>query len=348
MAALLAGCAQEPVEESLRIEFLRDHESDLGPKFPFSPERDVRMEIQAEIKLNRTRGDDDNEEFQRRMDDAAAALMGGNDFWHDRFDRLQNPDADGIDLTRNDGLLSRYRLWAVMPDPGPALLNFFSDTHIAPTYHVSKGDPDEAGEPSAPPTVTLTFRPSGESRATSDELAETRRRLLEVANGVVRVRDTLAEMWAYLEETPGKRRDWVSALLFRDDEDFNELEVDFSEYEDELWMRLFDDMLMVQTQHGEVPGDDVFTPRERFRRAFDPFPGVVTVKPDGFVVNATGFVETEDGCTVSSTDISEAVVGVWASMVSPNFFDYWPEFDSLREDILGNWKRRRSPGRDRA
>ena len=86
IAAMLAGCAPRPVEESLRIEFMPE------------PGSDVRMEIRAEVELNRDAADEDDEAVRRQIDQVAAELAGGTGPWHERFDRLRNPASDGIDL----------------------------------------------------------------------------------------------------------------------------------------------------------------------------------------------------------------------------------------------------------
>ncbi len=333
LAAALTGCAGEPVDESLRLEFLREHESD--DRLPFSPEPDVRMEIEADITLNRRRGDDDNEAFRRRMDEVAAELLEGNSSWHRRFDRLQGADADGIDLIRKRGELSQYRLWAVMPDPDPALRAFLSDAPIDPSYRVGQGGRNQAGEPLATQTVTLTFTRSGESRATANEVTAARRQLLEVARELGHFRNTVDELWAYLEENPDRQRQWVRALFFGDEEWGEE---DLSEYEEVLLDRLGDGMALFLVPGHAVPEGEPFTLHERLRKAYDPFPGVLTVRPDGAVIEAVGFVETEGGYTASAADLSRAVTDVLDEIVSPNFVAFWEE---LYDDwnIVPPWKK---------
>lgn len=156
ITAMLAACAPEPVQESLLIEFTRDDESE------------VRMEIRAEVKLNRDAADEGDEAVHKQIDQIVAELAGGTGPWHARFDRLRNPTSDGIDLREDKGELSRFQRWAVMTDPGPALVDFFADTKIVPTYEVAPGSQREAGQESAPRTATLTFRPADESPATAD------------------------------------------------------------------------------------------------------------------------------------------------------------------------------------
>ncbi|MCY3970651.1 MAG: hypothetical protein OXG74_12010 [Acidobacteria bacterium] len=120
VAAVSAGCAPQPVEQNLTIEFLRD------------PGTGGAIEIRAEVRLNRDAADQEDEAIQNRIDDIAAELANGTGPWHQRFDRLRDPASSGIDLRKEEGLISRFQRWAVMTEPGPALVDFFADTRIVP------------------------------------------------------------------------------------------------------------------------------------------------------------------------------------------------------------------------
>ena len=314
IAATLAGCAPRPVEESLRIEFIPE------------PGSGVRMEIRAEVELNRDAADEDDEAVRKRIDQLAAELAGGTGLWHERFDRLRNPASDGIDLGEEKGELSRFQRWAVMTDPGPALADFFADTQIVPAYEVTGSHASAAGQPPLPRTVTLTFRPASESPSTGVESAEVQRELLKAANTIVQLQSTVGEMWTYLEENPQKRRSWIGFLALGDEEALDELEADLSAYEEELWTRLLEDTFSALWPEEAIDGDQ-FGLYEQLAEVFHAFPASITVKPDGEVIEAIGFREAEDGYLVAAGDISRAVADVLEGIVSPNFARTWASAD---------------------
>ncbi|MYA08792.1 MAG: hypothetical protein F4060_04700 [Holophagales bacterium] len=314
VAATLAGCGPEPVQQNLTIEFVRDHESGGA------------MEIRAEVSLDRDAADQDDEELQNRIDEIAAELADGTSVWHERFDRLQAPASDGFDLRRDEGEVSGFQRWAVLKDPGPALADFFADTRIAPTYTVSDDSATDTGATSAPGTVTLSFRAAGDADPSSDELTNARRALLEVAHLVVRLQGTVDEVWSYLEEHPQKRRSWIAFLAFADEEALNELETDLSEEEEELWERLLEDTFAALWPEDAIEGEPLAV-LDPLRRALDDFPAQVSVKPDGEVIEAVGFLEAKDAYIVSAGDISWAIANTLEDIVSPNFTDFWAHLD---------------------
>lgn len=284
------------------------------------------MEIRAEVTLNRDAADQDDEELQNRIDGIAAALADGTSVWHERFDRLQAPASDGFDLRKDEGEVSRFQRWAVLTDPGPALADFFADTRITPTYAVSEDPATDAGATPVPGTATLSFRAAGDAGPSSDELAGTRRDLLEVAHLIVRLTETVDEVWSYLEENPQKRRKWTAFLAFADEEALSELETDLSEEEEELWVRLLEDTFAVLWPEDAIEGATLAA-YDPLRRAFDDFPARVSVKPDGEVIEAVGFLEEEGAYVVSAGDISWAIANALEDFLSPNFTDFWAHAD---------------------
>ncbi len=284
------------------------------------------MEIRAEVRLNRDAADQDDEELQNRIDGIAAELADGTSVWHERFDRLQTPASDGFDLRKDEGEVSRFQRWAVLNDPGPALADFFADTRITPTYAVSEDSATDAGATPVPGTATLSFRAAGDAGPSSDELADARRALLEVAHLIVRLQGTVDEVWSYLEENPQKRRSWIAFLAFADEEALNELETNLSQEEEELWMRLLEDTFAALRPEDAIEGETlaVYDP---LRRAFDDFPARVSVKPDGKVIEAVGFLEAEDAYVASAADISGAIAKTLEDIVSPNFTEFWAHVD---------------------
>lgn len=213
-----------------------------------------------------------------------------------------------------------------MADPGPALVDFFADTRIAPAYGVAPSSRHETDGTPTPKTVTLTFRPAGETPATVDELADARRELLKVGNTIVRFRDTVDETWTYLADNPQKRRSWIGFLAFGDEEELDELEADLSAYEEELLTRLLEDMFSALWPDEATDGDE-FRLYEELDEVLQAFPASVAVKPDGEVVEAIGFNEAEDGYVIAAEDISRTVAELLEGIVSPNFARYWASVD---------------------
>lgn len=314
LAGVLGGCGPQPVEESLSIEFLRNSETDGS------------VEIRAEVRLNRDAADRGDGSLQKRIDTVAVELEAGTSPWHERFNRLGVPLSDGVDLRKDQGEVSRFERWAVMTDPGAALADFFADTRIAPAYGVSEDAGPDAGTSSVPVTVTLSFRAAGDAGPSSDELAGARRDLLEVADLIVRLAGTVDEVWSYLEENPQKRRSWIGFLAFADEEALNELETNLSQEEEELWMRLLEDTFAALWPEDAIDGEALAV-YEPLRRAFDDFPARVSVRPDGEVIEAVGFLEAEDAYVASAGDISWPVASTLEDIVSPNFTDFWKRLD---------------------
>lgn len=314
LAGTLGGCAPQPVEESLSIEFLRNSGTDGS------------IEIRAEVELNRDAADKGDEALHRRIDAVAAELEDGTSPWHERFNRLGTPLSDGVDLRQDRGEVSRFQRWAVLNDPGPALSDFFADTRIAPTYAVRNDAATDTGGTSIPGTATLSFRAADDAGPSSDELAGARRDLLRVADLIVRLADTVNEVWSYLEENPQKRRSWVGFLAFADEEALDELETNLSEAEEELWMRLLDDTFAALWPEDDIEGETLAV-YDSLGRAFGEFPARLSVKPDGEVIEAVGFQETEDAYIVSAGDISVAISSALEDIVSPNFTDFWAGID---------------------
>ena len=314
LAGMLGACGPQPVEESLSIEFLRN------------PETAGSMQIRAEVSLNRDAADRGDESLHKRIDAIAAELEDGTSPRHERFNRLGAPLSDGVDLRKEQGEVSRFQRWAVTTDPGAALADFFADTRIAPAYGVSEDSGTGTGAPSVPRTVTLSFRAAGDAGPTSDDLADARSDLLEIAHLIVRLQGTVDDVWSYLEENPEKRRSWVGFLAFADQESLNELEANLSEEEEELWMRLVEDVFAVLWPEDSIEGRTLAA-YDPLRHAFDDFPARVSVKPDGDVIEAVGFLETEDAYIMSAGDISWAVANALEDIVSPNFTDFWTRVD---------------------
>ncbi|MCY3970650.1 MAG: hypothetical protein OXG74_12005 [Acidobacteria bacterium] len=192
--------------------------------------------------------------------------------------------------------------------------------------------------------MTLSFRPAHEAHPTDDELADAREELLKVANAIVRFQGTVGEVWAYLEENPKKRRRWIGSLTLADEEAWADLEADVSDDEEELLERLIEDLFSALWPDEAIDGDP-FALYAALDQVFDAFPGSVTVKPDGDVVEAVGFHQAEDAWAVAAGGVSWAVVDVLGDIVSPNLARFWVDAD-LQSFFRGSQRARTDDERE--
>lgn len=346
LVAVFAGCTDDPVSESVTLEFFPESadapnpaEGDTAPL----PDTAGYVRVEAQVDIRRHMIPKDNSLIARRVNDRTEALMSGYDPWHIRFDRVFEPIADGAEWQRAGQELTSYRRWALASDPNTALQDFFVDTPMRPIFEVLDNErrlPDQSRPP--PQTVTLAFVFSGGTRATAGESSTTYRGVRAFAADASRYQRRLAVLWNYMDENPGRRFETLRGLFAAADGEelpesrliaqprqlappaappperrgseslprLRDLEIELIERvvaAGEPLVRIF-----------EVPKDDSFTLQELSRRVFDPFPGVVTVKPDGVVAEAVGFVESSGGYSIPSLDLWSAYRALDGLFVSPD------------------------------
>ena len=342
----LAGCTDDPVAESLHLEFYPPSAEDTQPAEDESvppPETTGYVRLEAKVSIHRHTVPEGNALIERRLNDRTEALMNGYDVWHLRFDRLYEPLADGAEWERAGRELTSYRRWALVGNPDAELQEFFANTAIRPSLAVwdnARREPDDRQPP--PQTVSLEFVFDGGTQATAGEFDTVERGLRGFAVDAARYHRRVAALWRYMDENPGRRFECLRALFAAargeelpestlvapprelalntappaaperppDQPALRDLELEMIERLLEAGEPLLEIF--------EVPDDDAFTLRELSRRVFDPFPAVITVLPDGPVTEAVGFAESGDGWTIPSLDLWRAFRSLEGRFVSPD------------------------------
>ena len=221
MAAVLAGCTDDPVAETLHLEFFPPSagqpevegdagEDDVGEP----PDIDGYVRLEAEVEIRRHKVPEGNALIARRLNDRAEALMNGYDVWHLRFDRLYEPLADGAEWERANRELTGYRRWALVGNPDAELQEFFANTPVRPSLAIWDNErrlPDQRRPP--PQTVSLEFAFDGGTQATAGESDTVERGLRDFAADVARYQRRVATLWRYMDENPGRRFECLRGLF---------------------------------------------------------------------------------------------------------------------------------------
>ena len=200
--------------------------------------------------------------------------------------------------------------------------------------------PDQRRPP--PQTVTLAFVFAGGTRATAGESTTTYRGFRTFAADAALYQRRVAVLWRYMDENPGRRFETLRGLFAAaEGEELPESQLIAQPRQlappaaptpvrrgSESLPRLRDleiELIERVVAAGEplvkifeVPKDDSFTLQELSRLVFDPFPGVVTVTPDGAVVEAVGFVESGGGYSIPSLDLWSAYRALDGRFLSPD------------------------------
>ena len=347
LAIALAGCTDDPVAETLHLEFFPPSADDLEPSgddVVEPPDTGGYVKLEAEVSIRRHKVPEGNALIERRLNDRTEALMNGYDAWHLRFDRLYEPLADGAEWERAGRELTSYRRWALVGNPDAELQEFFANTPIRPSLAVWDNErrmPDQQRPP--PQTVSLEFVSDGGTQATAGQSDAVERGLRGFAADAARYQRRVAALWRYVDENPGRRFECLRALFGAADGDElpesrlaappRELAPSTApptppeqpaagqpvlrDLEIELIERIVDAGAPL-LEIFEVPDDDAFTLQELSRRVFDPFPAVITAVPDGPVVETVGFAESGDGWTIPSLDLWRAYRSLDGRFVSPD------------------------------
>ncbi len=354
-AAIVAGCTDDPVAETLRLDFFPPsaddpRSADYAATEP--PDASGYVELEAEVVIHRHIVPDGAARIQRRLNDRTEALMNGYDVWHLRFDRLHEPLADGAEWKRADRELTSYRRWALVGDPDAELQEFFASAPVRPSLVVQDNERRMPGQQRPPTqTVSLEFVFDGGTQATAGEAAAVERGLRRFAADVSRYQRRVAALWRHLNENPDRRFECLRALfgaargqdlpesrLVAPPRDLapsttqppravrSSRQPVLRDLEIALIERIVDagEALL---EILEVPEDDAFTLRELSRRVFDPFPAVLTAAPDGPVVEAVGFSESGDGWTIPPLDLWQAYRTLGSRFVSPDPLPFLLETD---------------------
>lgn len=217
LSLAIAGCTDDPVAETLHLEFYPPSADDPQPAEgdvvePTDPSGYVRIE--AKVSIHRHAVPEGHALIERRLNDRTEALMNGYDVWHLRFDRLYEPLADGAEWERAGRELTSYRRWALVGNPDAELQEFFANTPIRPSLAVWDNERHLADQERPPPqTVSLELVFDGGTQATAGETGAVERGLRGFAVDAARYHRRVAELWRYMDENPGRRFECLRGLF---------------------------------------------------------------------------------------------------------------------------------------
>ena len=346
LLAALVACTDDPVSETLTLEFFPEAENQPNPAEDVTAalaDTAGYVRIEAQVEIRRHMIPKENSLIARRVNDRSEALMNEYDPWHIRFDRVFEPVADGAEWQRAGRELTSYRRWTLAADPDTALQDFFVDTPLRPVFEVRDNErrrPEQTRPPTR--TVTLAFVFAGGTRATAGESDAAYRGFRSFAADAARYQRRVAALWEYMDENPDRRFETLRGLFAgAEGEELPKSQLivqprqlappaapqsirrgsaslpSLRDLEIELIERVVaagEPLVSIF----EVPKDDALTLQELSRRVFDPFPGVLTAKPDGTVVEAVGFVESGEGYSIPSLDLWNAHKALNGLFVSPD------------------------------
>lgn len=262
VAGALAGCFEDPVEETLRIELAADGSAwvDLAVQF-----HDDRSQA-ADSPLG------------RRLAGEREALLGGWDEWSARFSAL-TPVTETHSWIKDRGALVSLTRSARVADAA-ALGDFFADTGI--------GAFAERGEDWA----SFALYPGRSARASSAEVRRIEDTVAEWSEHIARYLEATGELYAYLDRHPDRAR-VCFAHYFEDV--VPEARLDPLDAEEEALLSDLVERSGELLGVFEVPAGEAWTLNELSRRVLDPFPADVAVRVPGRALEVEGFTVGGDG-----------------------------------------------------
>lgn len=281
---LLAGCFDPPVKETLRLRF-----------YP-----NGLASISNAVELDLLAGDGKNPELTRRMTDLRRELLEGLDPWAQRFEDIE-PVSERLSWEKRVGLLYSARRSALIEDPA-SLRDLFSHTALSVSYTVGE---DGLAE--------LAIAPGVPSQATRRQRKDVERALDEWSGHVAGYLAATGDLYAWLEDNPGRAEPCLAQL-------FNDLIEETGEKE-ELSPGERERIGRVQAAMEKVL-DVLVIPKGQDRSmdelshlVYDPFPAPLTIQLPGAPLEVEGFEpsgEEEKKDNVWKVDNP----GLWAALRS--------------------------------
>lgn len=290
LAVFLAGCFEDPVEETVRLE--------MGPR--------GTVEVIAVTRLSALHLDADHPRLERRLRQTERMLEEGWDDWPRRFDAAR-PAEETVTFRRQEGRLLEVERRAVLTDPA-AVNRFFGDRLTA----VYAPAPDGRGG-------EIAFYPASGTAATGGERQHVERALEAFSGDVAAYLAALAVLHAWLDEHPDQARA-AFGFLFRDflsSEEADAAEAALSGTARERVQRV-DDAMQAIVAIFQVPPEDAFTLNELARKVYDPFPGRLVVEVPDEVLEVEGFVEREGAWVVPGLDLWGAFAALADRWIAPD------------------------------
>lgn len=294
---VLCGCFEDPVEDTLTLSF--------------SASGAVLLEL--ETVFHETERAKKNRAFAARLAEEKELRTQGIHPWNRWFDYLIDPEENGESFERDEGRLTRHRLWARARNAETALRRFFVDSPIDVALIVVEGGEEESDR------YELSILGNG-SRATRNERRQVERALAEWATAVAAYYRGTIELWRYIEANPA-RAEACLAVLFEDLVDTEDDPPELFDSEQHLLDRI-DQRSDAVLELFALPEGRAFTLQELSRRVYDPFPA-------RFVIELPVPASEVEGLTVSANQPSEAM----AARFEVPRRSLWSAFEALE----GRW-----------
>jgi hypothetical protein len=285
------SCFEPPVREALRLRFL--------------PGGAVLATSTVEIDDEEV--EDANPALARRLDDARRMLLDGSDAWGVRF-AAANAAAERFAWEKQLGVLRTARRSALFAEPRD-LEALFRDTSLAVTY---AADPQRG-------VAELAIVPGPSTRASRQQREETERTLAAWSGAVADYLRTVQELYAYLDERPGRARPCFASLFGKRLSEQDAKSVGKLTAEEEGKLDRLDDAMGKILEILAVPKGAAYSPDEVSHLVYDPFPARLSVKLPGAPMELEGFQKDPDGVlTVPSPGLWQALRSLQGRWLSPD------------------------------
>jgi len=280
---VIAGCAQFPVTDEVKLEFSDDGQSVL-----------VTADTTFQLKAA-------NEATNRRIDAARAAAQQGTDPWSLRFSRL-TPDSERVTWQKTRGALERVSR-SVRIDHDD-LQHVFGDTSV--TVSVVAGDGWRE----------LRFYPGTSNRATRDQQRHFASELTTWSGIVARYFVAIHRLYGYMDEHPARARYLFAAVMNENREDGTPPVVTEEEqpYVDEVLNAMEDIGGRMDEQEGRAASF-----AEEADLVYNPFPARVTIVVPGDVLAVEGFPTAKDhSLLIEPVSLVESIAALEGKWIAPD------------------------------
>jgi hypothetical protein len=261
LAAALAGCFEEPVEERVHLCF----------------QADGSLVITAATRVNELPGSGDNAALLRRLEEVRQMLERGDDDWRRRFG-LIDPLAERVVLDRVGGEVTEMRRSAAGVD-AEGLRSLFADTGVAALLQVDEGRAE----------LAISAGPS--RRATREQRQAVGAAVGRWSEVLARYAGDVDALYRFLGERPERAHACLSVL-------FSALTRTPGEELDEREAALVgavDGDVSEAVQVFDLAEGEPYTVNELSHLVFDPFPGRVLVHTASAPEEIEGFARLPDG-----------------------------------------------------
>lgn len=305
LMVVIAGCAQFPVTDELKLEFSDDGQF---------------VTVTATTRFQ-NRGA--NEETNRRIDAARAAALQGTDPWAIRFSRL-TPRAESFASHKTRGALEQVsRSVEIETDD---LQHVFGDTNV--TLSVVAGDGWRE----------LRFYPGASSRATREQQRHFASELSSWSASVARYFAAIHRLYTYMDDHPGRARYLFAVVLSENREDGEPPVVSEEEqpYVDDVVRAIEEIGARMDEQESRAA-----TFGEEADLVNNPFPARVTIVVPGDVLASEGFASAKDrALVIEPVSLWQSIAALEGKWISPDPLAAMLREQPMRSEELAEKPRR--------